>query len=165
VPGVATGEEAYSIAMLLAERASKLKDPSPIQLFATDVDQRSINVGRAGIYPETVTADVSQDRLRQFFSKEAAGYRLKRTVRETVAFGQHDLLKDPPFSRLDLISCRNLLIYLNAEARRRAFDIFNFALRAKGLLFLGASESAEGATPPFIRLQKKYKLYARGPDG
>jgi two-component system CheB/CheR fusion protein len=80
-----------------------------------------------------------------------------------VVFGKHDLLKDPPFSRLDLVSCRNLLIYLNAEAQRRAFDIFNFALRENGILFLGASESAEGASPSFIRLQKKYKLYARGP--
>jgi two-component system, chemotaxis family, CheB/CheR fusion protein len=165
VPGVATGEEAYSIAMLLAERAFKLKDPSPIQVFATDVDQRSISVGRAGIYPETVTADVSQNRLRQFFSKEAAGYRLKRTVRETVAFGQHDLLKDPPFSRLDLISCRNLLMYLNAEAQRRVLENFNFALREKGILFLGASESVEEASTPFIRLQKKHRLYARGPVG
>jgi two-component system CheB/CheR fusion protein len=163
VPGVATGEEAYSIAMLLAESESKLKEPFPIQVFATDVDQRSIDVGRAGIYPETITADVSQNRLRQFFSKEAAGYRLKRTVRETVAFRRHDLLRDPPFSHLDLISCRNLLIYLNAEAQRRAFEIFNFALKEKGILFLGASESAEGADTPFISLLKKYRLYARGP--
>jgi two-component system, chemotaxis family, CheB/CheR fusion protein len=165
IPGVATGEEAYSIAILLAESASKLKEPSPILVFATDVDQESIDVGRAGIYPETVTADVSQKRLQQFFSKESAGYRLKRTVREMVVFGQHDLLKDPPFSRLDLISCRNLLIYLNADAQRRAFAIFDFALREKGILFLGASESADGANTPFIRLHKKYKLYARGPAG
>jgi len=88
-------------------------------VFATDVDQGSINVGRAAIYPETITADVSQNRLRQFFSRAGTGYRLKPTVREMVVFGQQDLLKDPPFSRLDLISCRNLLIYLNAEARRR----------------------------------------------
>jgi two-component system CheB/CheR fusion protein len=163
VPGVATGEEAYSIAMLLAESESKFKDPFPIQVFATDADQRSIDVGRAGIFPETITADVSQKRLRQFFSKEAAGYRLKRTVREMVAFRRHDLLRDPPFSRLDLISCRNLLIYLNAGARKRAFEIFYFALREKGLLFLGASESAECTRTPFIRLQRKYRLYARGP--
>jgi two-component system CheB/CheR fusion protein len=94
---------------------------------------------------------------------EATGYRLKRKFRETVAFGQHDLLKDPPFSRLDLISCRNMLTYLNAEAQRRDFDIFNFSLREKGILFLGASESARAASTPFMRLQTKYKLYARGP--
>ena len=159
VPGCATGEEAYSIAMVLSEYASKLNDPPQIQVFATDLDQGSINVARAGIYPDTITADVSEERLRLFFTKESTGYRVRRWMRETVLFALHDLLKDPPFSRIDLISCRNLLIYLDREAQRRVFEIFHFALLEKGMLFLGSSESIEDAGALFKTLDKKYRLY------
>ena len=161
VPGCATGEEAYSIAMVLSEYASKLNASPQIQVFATDLDQGSINVARAGIYPDTITADVSEERLRLFFTKESTGYRVRRGMRETVLFALHDLLKDPPFSRIDLISCRNLLIYLDREAQRRVFEIFHFALLEKGILFLGSSESIEDAGALFKTLDKKYRLYGR----
>ena len=161
VPGCATGEEAYSLAMVLSEYASNLNAPPQIQVFATDLDQGSINVARAGIYPDTITADISEERLRLFFTKESAGYRIRRGMRETVLFALHDLLKDPPFSRIDLISCRNLLIYLDREAQRRVFEIFHFALLEKGMLFLGSSESIEDAGTLFTTLDKKYRLYGR----
>ena len=161
VPGCATGEEAYSIAMVLSEYASKLNAPPPIQVFATDLDQGSINVARAGIYPDAIAADVSAERLRLFFTKESTRYRIKRGMRETVLFALHDLLKSPPFSRIDLISCRNLLIYFDREAQRRAFEIFHFALLEKGMLFLGSSESIEDAGTLFTTLNKKYRLYGR----
>jgi two-component system CheB/CheR fusion protein len=119
VPGCATGEEVYSIAILLSEGAAKLKAPLSMQVFATGLDQGSINMGRAALYPGTITADVSEERLRLFFSKESAGYRLKRSMRETAVFALQDLLTDPPFSCLDLISCRNLLTYFDRETQRR----------------------------------------------
>src|ERR1700759_1255608 len=161
VPGCATGEEAYSIAIVLSEYASKLNALPQIQVFATDLDQGSINLARAGHYPDTIAADVSEERLRLFFTKESAGYRVRRAMRETILFAVHDLLKDPPFSRIDLVSCRNLLIYLDREAQRRAFDIFHFALVEKGPLFLGSSESIEDAGTLFTTLDKKYRLYGR----
>ena len=161
VPGCATGEEAYSIAMVLSEHASKLNAPPQMQVFATDLDRGSIDLARAGHYPDTIAADVSEVRLRLFFTKESAGYRVKRAMRETILFAVHDLLKDPPFSRIDLISCRNLLIYLDRDAQRRAFEIFHFALVEKGFLFLGSSESIEDAGSLFTSLDKKYRLYGR----
>jgi two-component system CheB/CheR fusion protein len=161
VPGCATGEEAYSMAILLSEATAKLAAFPSIKVFATDVDQGSIEVGRAGLYSAAITADVSPERLRLFFSKESAGYRVKRGIRETVFFAQHDLLKDPPFSNLDLVSCRNLLIYLDAAAQRRIFQIFHFALRENGILFLGAAESVGAAGERLNALNKKYRVYAR----
>jgi two-component system, chemotaxis family, CheB/CheR fusion protein len=161
VPGCATGEEAYSIAILLSEAGGKLPAFPGVKLFATDVDQGSIDIGRAGLYSDAIATDVSAERLRLFFSKESAGYRIKRGVREMVFFGLHDLLKDPPFSNLDLVSCRNLLIYLDPVAQRRTFEIFNFALRENGILFLGPSESVGVAKMPLTALNKKYRLYSR----
>ena len=163
VAGCATGEEAYSVAMLLAEHAAKLDQRPAVQVFATDLDEVSIRSARDALYPETITADVSQERLRAFFNKEPHGYRVRREIREMVLFAPHDLLKDSPFSRLDLITCRNLLIYLNRDAQNRVFDIFHFALRHAGLLFLGTSESAEGAAQLFSQLDKKHRLYTRRP--
>ncbi|MES2661134.1 MAG: chemotaxis protein CheB [Verrucomicrobiota bacterium] len=161
IPGCATGEEAYSMAILLCEHAATLESPPQIQIFATDLDQAAINVAREGRYPEPITGDVSEQRLAQFFSKEAGSYRVRRSVREMVLFAKHDLLKDSPFSRLDLISCRNLLIYLNRDAQGRVFDIFHFALRPEGRLFLGSSESAEDATALFYPINKKHRIFAR----
>ena len=143
VPGCATGEEAFSIAMLLSEHARKLDAPPQIQVFATDLDEDVIKSARDGSYPDTIAADVSEDRLRRWFLKEARGYRVRREIRELVLFALHDVLKDSPFSRLDLISCRNLLIYFNSEAQDRTFETFHFALRPPGRLFLGPSESAD----------------------
>ena len=143
VVGCATGEEAYSIAMLLCEHAEKLDAPPPIQVFATDIDDAAIHDGRDGIFPSTIEADVSIERLRRFFVKDQGRYRVRKELREKVLFAAHNVLRDSPFSRVDLISCRNLLIYLNQKAQDQVFDIFHFALRPGGMLFLGGSEAAE----------------------
>lgn len=161
VPACATGEEAYSIAILLIEHASRMLNPPRIQVFATDLDNAAVETAREGRYPEAILADVSEERLRTFFTKEPGCYRVRRSVRESVLFALHDLLKDSPFSRLDLISCRNLLIYLRREAQNRVFDIFHFALLPGGRLFLGSSESAEDEAPLFRQDDKKHRLYTR----
>lgn len=161
VPACATGEEAYSIAMLLHEHAGKLTHPPSIQIFATDLDQRAIDIARVGIYPQTIVADVSEARLKRFFTVEKDGYRVKLEIRESVLFAMHDLLRDPPFSRLGLVSCRNLLIYLNREAQGKVMDIFHFALRPKGKLFLGSSESVDEITGLFEPIDKQHRIYVR----
>jgi two-component system, chemotaxis family, CheB/CheR fusion protein len=160
VPACATGEEAYSIAMLLCEHARTLEAPPALQIFATDLDEDVLSEARAGIYPEAISADVSADRLRRFFVKEHHGYRVRRELREVLLFAVHDLLKDSPFSRLDLVSCRNLLIYLNRDAQKRVFDVFHFALRADGRLFLGTSESVDDDSQTFQAIDKKHRIYA-----
>lgn len=163
VAACATGEEAYSIAMMLSEHARSLDAPPLIQIFATDLDEDAIQAARDGIYPSAIEADVSEERLRRFFVKEHTGYRVRRELREMVLFATHDVLKDSPFSRLDLISCRNLLIYLNIEAQSRVFDIFHFALLPTGRLFLGSSESVEDGSQLFSVLDKKHRLYGYRP--
>jgi two-component system CheB/CheR fusion protein len=157
----ATGEEAYSLGMLLLEHARNLEAPPALQVFACDLDEDSIHLARAGVYPDTLTADVSPERLRRFFVKEHRGYRVRRELREIVLFATHDLLKDAPFSRVDLISCRNLLIYLNNDAQKRVFDIFHFALNPEGRLFLGSSETVDDGSQLFEVIDKKHRLYRR----
>ncbi|MDM0032187.1 CheR family methyltransferase [Variovorax sp. J22P271] len=163
IAACATGEEAYSIAMLLSEHARMLESPPLIQVFATDLDEEAIQASRDGIYPSAIEADVSEDRLRRFFTKEHRGYRVRRELREMVLFAVHDVLKDSPFSRLDLISCRNLLIYLNREAQARVFETFQFALLPGGKLFLGSSESVEDGSPLFGVIDKKHRVYVQRP--
>lgn len=161
VAGCATGEEAYSIAMLLYEHASRLDSPPAIQVFATDIDDEVIRFARTGLFPPTIEADVSAERLRRFFQKDMGRYRIKKEIREIVLFSPHNLLKDPPFSRLDLITCRNLLIYLKREAQERVFETFHYALRPGSLLFLGGSESVDDAHMLFAPLDKRHRLFAR----
>ncbi len=161
VAGCATGEEAYSIAMLLLEQADRLENPPTIQVFATDLDDNAIQVARAGVYPTTIEADVSPERLRRFFHKEESGYRVKKELRERVLFSVHNLLKDSPFSRLDLVTCRNLLIYLKREAQEGVFDLFHFALRPGGLLFLGSAESVSDGHAFFAPLDRQHRLFVR----
>lgn len=163
VAACATGEEAYSIAMLLSEHARKLDAPPAIQIFATDLDEDAIRVARDGVYPPTIAADVSEERLRRFFTKEHRGFRVRRELREHVLFAAHDVLKDSPFSRLDLISCRNLLIYLNRDAQRRVFETAHFALCPGGRMFLGASETVDDSSALFFVLDKKHRIYAPRP--
>jgi two-component system CheB/CheR fusion protein len=163
VPACATGEEAYSLAILLLEHARELDHPPTLQVFACDLDESAIQAARAGIYPEAIAADLTDERLRRFFVKERAGYRVRRELREMVLFAAHDLLKDAPFSRMDLISCRNLMIYLNGEAQRRALDIFHFSLNPSGRLFLGSSESVDDGSPLFRTLDKKHRIYSQQP--
>ena len=159
VPACATGDEAYSIAMLLSEHARTLVAPPVLQVFATDLDEEVLSEARNGLYPAAIANDVSPERLQRFFVKEHRGYRVRRELREVLLFAVHDLLKDSPFSRLDLVSCRNLLIYLNRTAQKRAFEIFHFALRPEGRLFLGTSESADDIGHLFQPLDKKHRIY------
>ena len=161
VVGCATGEEAYSIAMLLCEHAERLDAPPPIQVFATDIDDAAIHDGRDGIYPSTIEADVSLERLRQFFVNDHGRYRVRKELREKVLFAAHNLLRDAPFSRVDLISCRNLLIYLNRKAQDQVFDIFHFALRSGGMLFVGGSEAAGNVHALFSPLDGKHRIFVR----
>jgi two-component system CheB/CheR fusion protein len=164
VAACATGEEAYSLAMLLLDKARELEAPPLIQIFATDLDEQAIRAARESSYPGTIEADVSEDRLRRYFTREASGgYKVRREVREIVLFAQHDLLKDSPFSRLDLICCRNLLIYLNREAQQRLLEIFHFALLPEGRLFLGSSESVEDASALFTVVDKKHRIFMQRP--
>jgi two-component system CheB/CheR fusion protein len=161
VPGCATGEEAYSIAMLLAEHARTLDSPPSLQIFATDLNEAVLVEARSGYYPASVANDVSAERLRRFFVKEPDGYRVRRELREMLLFAVHDLLQDSPFSKLDMISCRNLMIYLNRDAQLRVQDIFHFALRPEGRLFLGTSESVDEANQLFYAIDDKHRIYAR----
>jgi two-component system CheB/CheR fusion protein len=145
VAGCATGEEAYSIAMLCAEQTLNVIDAPKIQIFATDIDEEAIAHAREGFYTVNDAADVSPERLRRFFNKEGDGYRIRREIREMVLFANHNFIKDPPFSHLDLISCRNVLIYLNRSAQERVMETFHFALNTGGYLFLGTSESIDSS--------------------
>ena len=159
VCGCATGEEAYSIAILLDEFAAQLLEPPKIQIFASDINEDAIRLARDGRYDETIIADVSPERLQRYFVKKGDFYIISKHLRERVLFAPHNILRDPPFSRLDLITCRNLLIYLNRETQERLLELFNFALRHEGFLFLGSSESAENSPRLFAAIDKKQRIY------
>jgi two-component system CheB/CheR fusion protein len=161
IVGCATGEEAYSIAILMAEYASRLSDPPRIQVFATDMDETAIAQARECSYPQSIALDVSAERLRQYFIKEGDHYRVKKEIRALILFAPHNVLRDPPFSKLDLVSCRNLLIYLNREMQEQILSTFHFSLMPGGYLFLGASESAEGVPSLFVPLDKKNRIFMR----
>lgn len=159
VPGCATGEEAYSLAMLCAERVLGMIDAPKVQIFATDIDETAIAIARDGFYSSNDAADVSPERLRRFFLKEGEGFRIRREIRETALFAHHNLIKDPPFSHLDLVSCRNLLIYLNHTAQERVMETLHFALNPGGYLFLGTSESIDGASDIFTPVSREQHIY------
>ncbi|WUR11323.1 CheR family methyltransferase [[Empedobacter] haloabium] len=163
VAACATGQEAYSLAMLLVDEASRLPKPPDIQVFASDIDEQAIAVARAGVYPSAIMMDVPAVRLRQFFSKEDERYRIRKSVRDRILFAAHNLLRDPPFSKLDLISCRNLLIYLNRDVQLRVMEMFHSALKPEGFLFLGSSESADAAAEFFVPFDKKNRIYRARP--
>ena len=153
--GCSTGEEAYSIAILLQEEMDRLKKSFKLQLFATDIDSRAIDQARSGIYSASIAADVSTERLGRFFTLEADGgtYRINKAIRDMLIFSEQDVIKDPPFSKLDLISCRNLLIYLDGELQKRLIPLFHYALNPGGTLFLGTSETSanlSSSSPPWI---------------
>ena len=159
VPGCATGEEAYSIAMLLAEYAETSLDQPGLQVFATDLDEAAIATARDAFYTDAEIADLSEERLKRFFTRESDGYRVRRDLRETVLFAHHNVIKDPPFSHLDLISCRNVLIYLNRAVQERLIETFHFALRPGAFLFLGTSESPDGAHDLFTAVDKPNRIF------
>ncbi|MBK5964774.1 chemotaxis protein CheR [Thiocystis minor] len=163
VCGCSTGEEAYSIAILLQEHLETLKKTYRVQMFATDLDARSIERARIGAYPASIAVDVSAERLARFFSQDAEDgvYRIQKVVRDLLVFSEQNLIKDPPFSRLDLISCRNLLIYLNSDLQKRLMSLFHYALNPGGVLFLGSSETTGEALASFAPLNRKWKFYVR----
>jgi two-component system, chemotaxis family, CheB/CheR fusion protein len=161
VPGCSTGEEAYGLAMLLTEAMEKRKKRCTLQVFASDIDAEAIEVGRRAVYPESIKADVSKERLDRFFIKEDKTYRVKKYIRECVVFALQDLAKDPPFSRLDLISCRNLLIYMDHALQMKILPMFHYSLVDRGVLFLGTSESLGEFVGSFSPIDTKWKMYRR----
>ena len=157
IPGCATGKEAYSVAVLLQELLAPLH--APIQLFGSDVDARAVGIARAGVFALSIATDVSQQRLREFFMPESRDYRIAKVVRDTIVFSTHNVLGDPPFTRMDLICCRNLLIYLDRQAQAQLLRSFHFALKPEGLLFLGSSETADVVEGLFAAVDKSHHLF------
>jgi len=165
-PGCSTGDEAYSLAILLAERQEALKQNFKVQVFATDIDSHAITTARAGIYPASIAADLTPERLARFFSSEPgdSAFRIHKSIRDMLVFSEQNVIKDPPFSRLDLISCRNLLIYLGGELQKKLIPLFHYALNPGGFLFLGTSETVGEFQDLFAALDRKFKLYQRKED-
>ena len=161
VPGCATGEEAYSIAMLLYEQFELQNKNLGVQIFATDLDTDAIETARQGVYPMSIAADVSPMRLQKFFHEEGEHYRVNKRLRESCVFAAQNLISDPPFSKLDLISCRNVMIYLEQEVQQKMIQMFHFALRNDGCLFVGASESIGKHTKLYTQVSKKWRIYRK----
>lgn len=164
VAGCATGEEAYSIAILLKEFMDEAKSEFSVQIYSTDIDDDAIASARSGFYTPNIAIDVSQERLRRFFVKEETGYRVKKEIREMIVFAIQNAIKDPPFTKLDLVSCRNLLIYLEPELQSRLIQSFHYSLRPGGVLFLSSSESIGNLTDLFSPVNKKWKFYQVKPS-
>jgi len=164
IPGCSTGEEAYSIAMLLRERMEDCKENFKVQIFASDIDREAIDHARAGVYPSSIIADVSAERLAHFFDQEqpdGSTYRIRKTIRDMLIFSEHDLVKNPPFSKLDLICCRNLLIYMGPELQKKLMPLFHYALNAGGMLVLGSSESVGDFVNLFTPIERKSRIFQR----
>jgi two-component system CheB/CheR fusion protein len=161
VPGCATGEEVYSIAILLRERMEAVKTPPKVQVFATDIDEAALTIARAGRYPAPLMANISEERLKRHFVSDDVTYAVSKDVREICVFSPHSVLRDPPFSRIDLISCRHLLIYLGADFQARVIPVFHFALKPRGYLFLGTSENIGQHTDLFAPVDKKQRIFQR----
>ncbi|MGH9761171.1 MAG: chemotaxis protein CheB, partial [Blastocatellia bacterium] len=165
VPGCSTGEEPYSIAIAWVEFMKDSGDGSQVQIFATDVSDPAIEKARGGIYPEGISADVSPERLRRFFIKADGGYRINKSIRDNCIFARQDVTKDPPFSKLDLISCRNLLIYLSSVIQKKIIPIFHYAMNPWGFLLLGSSETIGPFADLYSLVDKKQKIYRRKATG
>lgn len=161
VPACSTGEEAYSIAILLHEQMDALHQHFKVQIFATDIDSHAIEMARLGTYPVSIARDISAERLAKFFTLQADGntYRINKGIRDMLVFSEQDVIRDPPFSKLDLVSCRNLLIYMSSALQKKLIALFHYALNSGGLLFLGTSESVGDLRGLFISLDRKAKLY------
>jgi two-component system CheB/CheR fusion protein len=161
VAGCSTGEEAYSIAILLREQMDRLSAGPRVQVFASDIDESAMAAARAGRYPATVLKEVSPERLRRFFTADGGAYRVAKDLRDMCIFSTHSVIRDPPFSRLDLISCRNLMIYLKPELQAQVIPVFHYALRARGYLFLGLSENVTRHSDLFTPIDKKNRIFQR----
>jgi two-component system CheB/CheR fusion protein len=164
VVGCATGEEAYSLAILMLEAAAERNVEPRLQIFATDLDEGALATARAGHFPRSIVADVSEERLQRYFIDDGTHYRIRKEVRECVLFAAHSALKDPPFMRLDLISCRNLLIYLERALQQQLCAMFHYGLKSNGFLFLGPAETADGIPDLFATLDKEARLYTSKPQ-
>ncbi len=162
VPGCASGEEAYSVALLLHEMLVDQRRTCGLQVFGTDIDEEALEVARRGIYPESIAADVSGERLNRFFTRLDGSYRVGEQLRECLVFAPHDLLTEPPFSNMDLISCRNVLIYLVPAAQRKVLDLFAFALSKGGYLFMGRSDALAGRDSLFETVSSEHRIFRRG---
>ncbi|TAK61040.1 chemotaxis protein CheB [Methylobacter sp.] len=163
VAGCATGEEAYSFAMVLRELMDEKHYEFKVQIYSTDLAEDTIAIARAGLYPPNITIDVTPERLRRFFIKEDGGYRVKKEIREMIVFAVQNIIKDPPFTKLDLLSCRNLMIYLEPELQNRLIPAFHYALKPGGVLFLSPSEGIGNHTELFTPLNRKWKFYKAAP--
>jgi two-component system CheB/CheR fusion protein len=141
VPACSTGEEAYSVAMIVQEHIGTLKQKYNVQIFATDIDREAIDMARTGLYPDSITADVSPERLNRFFIKKASAYKVKEEIRQMIVFAVQNFIKDPPFTKLQMISCRNVLIYFDADLQKKVLPIFHYSLKPGGILHLGSSET------------------------
>ncbi|MBF0384165.1 MAG: PAS domain-containing protein, partial [Magnetococcales bacterium] len=161
VPGCATGEEAYSIAILLQEQMEALNSQFNVQIFSTDLNKIAIETARRGIYPNTISAEISQDRLKRYFTKNGNNYEINKKIRDMLVIAEQNLIKDPPFSSLDLISCRNLLIYFGASLQAKVLPVFHYALKPNGHLLLGTSETTGSNSHLFKVINRKLKLYQR----
>jgi two-component system CheB/CheR fusion protein len=164
VAGCATGEEAYSLAVLVREAADALPRPVPVKIFATDAHRASLDVAGAGVYPEAAMAEISPERLTRFFTRTAGGYQVSAELRKMVVFAQHNVLKDAPFTRLDLVACRNLLIYFQPAAQKRVLSLFHFALKTGGALFLGPSETTGEVGDEFEPIDPHWRVYRKRRD-
>ena len=165
VSGCATGEESYSLAIVLTEFLQKNASDVRVQIFATDVSDAAIELARGGFYPASIEADVSADRLRRFFTKEDGGYRVTKMIRDLCVFARQDLTRDPPFSRLDLILCRNVLIYMDLVLQKKLLAIFHYALKPTGCLVLGQAETVGAQATLFSLVDKKHRIHRKRPSG
>jgi len=161
VPGCATGEEVYTLAILIQECMDQLNRPTPVEIFGTDLDSRAIDFARRGVYPSGIRIDVSPQRLQSYFVSEESGFRIRKEIREMAIFAPQNIINDPPFTRLDLLSCRNLLIYLNSDLQRRLLPLFYCALKPGGVLILGPSETIGSFTELFDPIDSKWKIFRR----
>ena len=159
IAGCSTGEEAYSLAIVVAEVMEKRSQHTPVQIFATDIDEAAIEIARKGVYPSSIAADVPAQRLRQYFTKNNGFFRINKQIRDMIVFSLQNVIKDPPFSRLDLVSCRNLMIYLDSVLQKKLIPMFHYTLNPKGVLLLGTSESIGEFTDLFQPVSSKWKIF------
>ena len=163
VPGCATGEEAYSIAMVIREYAESTKQDYRLQMFATDIDESSIGQARTGFFPANIAQDVPAPRLARFFVKEETGFRVKKDIREAIVFAVQNVTKDAPFTKLDLVSCRNVLIYMEPDLQGTLISLFHYSLKPGGMLLLGSSETIGPSTGLFSAIDRKWKFFRAKP--
>ena len=161
IPGCSTGEEVYSLAIVIHELLDTNPNHINLQFFGTDIDGHAIDKARKGLFPASIAADVGEDRLKRFFIKEGTSYRIRKKIRDCAIFSVQDLIKDPPFARLHLLCCRNLLIYLDNDAQKKLLPLFHYTLMPNGILVLGSSESIGGFSNLFTILDKKWKIFKR----